>query len=298
MCGVARRRTVAAPTRAGDASGGAAADDDAMEIAREIDGKIEAMKDKATEEINAMIDSDASVAAEIARVKASAARVAEGEIDKVERAEKAKVERAFEEMTAKTGEVQSKAEAAALEAAALKADAVAAAEAKMAALASERAALEAELAKEDAKGAKWATPIDEDAEKVESGKAAALSGVGGAALATPLILSQGGGAISIAIAAASCAVFGVTYRYAVRRDIGNDELKGGVVGAFGLARGLSAADVYLRAAALSGESDFTAYAQAALLTGEGVLMYAFAAIALEQGFQRGFLKPFGEAGEQ
>ena len=273
-------------------------DADAEAVAREIDGRIEALKTQTAEEINAMIDTDASVVEEMARVKASAARVAEGEIDKVERAEKAKVERAFEEMTAKTGEVQSKAEAAAVEAAALKAEAVAAAEAKMAALASERAALEAELAREDAKGAKWATPIDEDAEKIESGKAAALSGVGGAALATPLILSQGGGAISIAIAAASCAVFGVTYRYAVRRDIGNDELKGGVVGAFGLARGLSAADVYLRAAALTGEADFTAYAQAALLTGEGVLMYAFAAIALEQGFQRGFLKPFGEAGKQ
>ena len=89
MCGVARRRAVVAPTtRANAASGGAAADDDAMAIAREIDGTIEAMKDKATEEINAMIDSDASVAAEIARVKASAARVAEGEIDKVERAER------------------------------------------------------------------------------------------------------------------------------------------------------------------------------------------------------------------
>ena len=95
----------------------------------------------------------------------------------------------------------------------------------------------------------------------------------------------------------SCAAFGVTYRYAVRRDVENSELKGGVVGAFGLARGLSAADVYLRAASLEGDLDVASYAQAALLAGQGVLTFAFAALALEQAFERGIVKPFGVASE-
>ena len=101
----------------------------------------------------------------------------------------------------------------------------------------------------------------------------------------------------VGAAALSCAAFGVTYRYAVRRDVENSELKGGVVGAFGLARGLSAADVYLRAASLEGDLDVASYAQAALLAGQGVLTFAFAALALEQAFERGIVKPFGVASE-
>jgi seryl-tRNA synthetase len=215
--------------------------------------------------------------------------------------ERERVRTTFEEVQMKTEASQSKAERAAEETLALKRDAVERAEAKMRALDAERAALREELAKEDASGGngagdKWAdgTSIDEAAEKAESAKSAAVGGASGALLATPLIVSQGGGLVSIGIVAVSCAVFGVTYRYAVRRDLGNNELKGGVVGAFGLARGLSAADVYLRAASLNGDADFATYAQAALLAGQGVLTYAFAALALEQAFARGILKPFGE----
>lgn len=116
-------------------------------------------------------------------------------------------------------------------------------------------------------------------------------------MAAPLLVSQGGGTAAVGAAALSCAAFGVTYRYAVRRDVENSELKGGVVGAFGLARGLSAADVYLRAASLEGDLDVASYAQAALLAGQGVLTFAFAALALEQAFERDIVKPFGVASE-
>ena len=272
--------------------------DGAMEAAEAIDASIEALRAQTAEEIENMISADAGVRAELERVRNDARNVAETEIDKAEEKEKQRIESAFEEVQQKTGAVQSKAEQAAVETARLKAEAVQQAEAKMAALEAEREALRRELEREESRGgAKWSDDsIDEAAEKMESAKAAVLGGAGGGALATPLILSQGGGVVSIGIAAVSCAVFGVTYRYAVRKDLGNNELKGGVVGAFGLARGLSAADVYLRAASLNGDAaGFETYAQAALLAGQGVLMYAFAALALEQGFSQGFLKPFGDA---
>jgi vacuolar-type H+-ATPase subunit E/Vma4 len=269
-----------------------------MEAAEAIDASIEALRAQTAEEIENMISADAGVRAELERVRNDARNVAETEIDKAEEKEKQRIESAFEEVQQKTGAVQSKAEQAAVETARLKAEAVQQAEAKMAALEAEREALRRELEREESRGGvKWSDDsIDEAAEKMESAKAAVLGGAGGGALATPLILSQGGGVVSIGIAAVSCAVFGVTYRYAVRKDLGNNELKCGLVVAYGLARGLSAADVYLRAASLNGDAaGFETYAQAALLAGQGVLMYAFAALALEQGFSQGFLKPFGDA---
>ena len=272
------------------------------EDARAIDDAIETLEARAAREIEAMMTSDAGVRAEAERARRDARDVAEREIEKVEQMERERVRTTFEEVQMKTEASQSRAERAAEETLALKRDAVERAEAKMRALEAERAALREELAKEDASGGdgaggKWVegASIDEAAEKAESAKSAAVGGASGALLATPLIVSQGGGLVSVGIVAVSCAVFGVTYRYAVRRDLGNNELKGGVVGAFGLARGLSAADVYLRAASLNGDADFATYAQAALLAGQGVLTYAFAALALEQAFARGILKPFGEA---
>jgi hypothetical protein len=44
------------------------------------------------------------------------------------------------------------------------------------------------------------------------------------------LLSQGGIVLS-------CLLFGVTYRYIIRRDLGNLQLKSGAVAAFGLVRG-------------------------------------------------------------
>jgi hypothetical protein len=67
----------------------------------------------------------------------------------------------------------------------------------------------------------------------------------------------------------------------------------GAVAAFGLARGLA-----LAADALSGGQEWTpeVLAGAALLTGQSMLMFAFAALALETATARGALKRFGEAG--
>ena len=196
-----------------------------------------------------------------------------------------------------------------------KSEAVLRAEAKMNAIAAEREALAREMdaarggggennemnASSSSSG-KWgstvASDVDEDAERVESGKAGALAALSGTLLSSPLLLSQSTGGAgfgdpvalqSVAGVLVSCLVFGVTYRYAVRDDFGNDQLKGGVVGAFGLTRGLGAADVFLHG---SDASALETWAQAALLVGEGVLVFAFAAVALEAGFKSGALRAF------
>ena len=274
------------------------ADDDAA-TARAIDASIEEMKTLAEDEVEEMMSANEGVRAELARVRRDARGVVARELERAEANEKERVREAFEEAQERTGEAQSKAERAAEEALALKRDAVTRAEAKISALRVEREALREELARDEGEGSgKWADGgIDEAVERVESVKAAVVAGAGGGALAAPLLVSQGGGTAAVGAAALSCAAFGVTYRYAVRRDVENSELKGGVVGAFGLARGLSAADVYLRAASLEGDLDVASYAQAALLAGQGVLTFAFAALALEQAFERGIVKPFGVASE-
>lgn len=257
------------------------------------------MKTLAEDEVEEMMSANEGVRAELARVRRDARGVVARELERAEANEKERVREAFEEAQERTGEAQSKAERAAEEALALKRDAVTRAEAKISALRVEREALREELARDEGEGSgKWADGgIDEAVERVESVKAAVVAGAGGGALAAPLLVSQGGGTAAVGAAALSCAAFGVTYRYAVRRDVENSELKGGVVGAFGLARGLSAADVYLRAASLEGDLDVASYAQAALLAGQGVLTFAFAALALEQAFERGIVKPFGVASE-
>lgn len=69
----------------------------------------------------------------------------------------------------------------------------------------------------------------QDAERLESAKAAAAAAAGGAAAALPLVLSGGTGAgaalLSLAAAGVASALLGVTYRYAVRQDLGNLQLK-------------------------------------------------------------------------
>ena len=48
--------------------------------------------------------------------------------------------------------------------------------------------------------------------------------------------SAGSTALSAAQVAASCLLFGVTFRYVASADASNAQLKGGIVGAFGLVR--------------------------------------------------------------
>lgn len=275
--------------------------DSAAGVPEDPQAAVEAMVD--VDAIKAMISSDPAVRAQEAKIASSARDAASLRVDAQMAEEETKIAREFGgkqgEITGALGAAQ-EAALADLEA---KSAAVLAAEAKMEAIAAERAALVAEAESSGdaspsaALPSKWgstvASDVDEDAERVESAKAGAVAAAAGTLLSLPLLLSQSSDAVvaaeSVAGVLVSCLVFGVTYRYALRDDFGNDQLKGGVVGAFGLARGLGAADVYLHG---SDAARFETWAEAALLAGEGVLVFAFAAAALEAGFRGGFLRAF------
>jgi hypothetical protein len=90
--------------------------------------------------------------------------------------------------------------------------------------------------------------------------------------------------VSGAIALFSGFLFGVTYRYIIRTD-DNPHLKSGAVGAFGLIRGLSQADVGLM---LHGNRWMLA-----LLVGESLLMVAIAQVIVDWSLQKSWIRPFG-----
>jgi hypothetical protein len=92
------------------------------------------------------------------------------------------------------------------------------------------------------------------------------------------------GLVSGAIALLSGFLFGVTYRYIVREDR-NPHLKSGAVGAFGLYRGLSQADVGVL---LHGNPWLLG-----LLVGESMIMVAIAQVILDKCIQQQWIRPFG-----
>jgi hypothetical protein len=73
-------------------------------------------------------------------------------------------------------------------------------------------------------------------------QAAAVSAFAGTLASLPFSLAVEGGLsfgtlLSQAGILVSCALFGVTFRYTMRRDLGNLQLKSGVAAAFGVVRG-------------------------------------------------------------
>jgi hypothetical protein len=150
----------------------------------------------------------------------------------------------------------------------------------------------AEAAADSLAAPKWASAdVDDDLERVESLKAGALAGATGLAASLPLF--SGGGLLAPVSVFASCALFGIVYRYALRKDTGNVHLKGGVVAAFGLVRALPQVEAFLgpeEILILPPSVEQTA--QAALLAGESVLLFALAAAALEAAMKRGVVSTF------
>lgn len=84
--------------------------------------------------------------------------------------------------------------------------------------------------------------INRDEERVESIKAASISAVVGTLAALPISLSRITSyselILPLSITFISCALFGVTFRYAVRRDLDNFQLKSGTSAAFGFVKGI------------------------------------------------------------
>lgn len=87
--------------------------------------------------------------------------------------------------------------------------------------------------------------MGKDEERLESAKAALIAGVIGTLAELPIDLARTTGINSelilpLAIAFVSCALFGVTFRYAIRRDLDNFHLKSGTYAAFGFVKGTTA----------------------------------------------------------
>lgn len=85
--------------------------------------------------------------------------------------------------------------------------------------------------------------MNKDEERLQSVKAASISAVIGTLAELPISLtrvtSNSQLILPLAITFFSCALFGVTFRYAIRRDLDNFQLKSGTSAAFGFVKGTS-----------------------------------------------------------
>ena len=290
--------TASPPRASSDASDAASSD-----AASSIDAEVASMVD--VDALREMITGDPDVARREREMASAAKAAASLRVDAERDSEASEIAREMGTQRAARSSALEASRAAALADLEAKSAALVAAEAELADAARARAEILAETGAAAAAGdpdslsaAKWGSTVpddvDEDAERLQSAKAALVSAVAGTLLTAPLLLSQSGASSLVALESVggvfvSCLVFGVTYRYALRDDLGNRQLKGGVVGAFGLARGLGAADVYLHG---SDAGAVASWAEAALLAGEAVLTFALAGAALEVAFEKDVLKPF------
>ncbi|XP_060206733.1 uncharacterized protein LOC132634723 isoform X1 [Lycium barbarum] len=137
--------------------------------------------------------------------------------------------------------------------------------------------------------------VNRDEERVESIKAASLSAIVGTLAGLPISLSRITSnselILPLSITFISCALFGVTFRYAVRRDLDNFQLKSGTSAAFGVVKGL---------ATLGGGPPFELDAASfwshaldgAVYVSENLLIFLFAGVGLDLCFKLRILSPF------
>lgn len=83
--------------------------------------------------------------------------------------------------------------------------------------------------------------VSRDEERLESVKAASLSAIIGTLAGLPISFTQSTTAsqliLPLAITFISSALFGITYRYTVRRDLDDTQLKTGACAAFAIVKG-------------------------------------------------------------
>ncbi|XP_072999676.1 uncharacterized protein [Typha latifolia] len=137
--------------------------------------------------------------------------------------------------------------------------------------------------------------IDRDRERLESAKAGVVSAIVGSIASLPISFYQATSIPQLLLESfavfISCALFGVTFRYAVRRDIDDVHLKTGAAAAFGFVRGLAAVDVG-KALELDTDSLISLSVDGAVHVAESTLIFFAAAIALDFCFKMRFLSPF------
>ncbi|WVZ65638.1 hypothetical protein U9M48_014967 [Paspalum notatum var. saurae] len=137
--------------------------------------------------------------------------------------------------------------------------------------------------------------IDEDSERLESVKAATVSSIVGVLSNLPISFYEVQDLpqllLQSSIVFISCALFGVTFRYAVRRDLDNIQLKTGAPAAFAFVRGLALLESG-RTLELSTDTLISVALDGAVSVVENIFIFLPAAIALDYCFKMRFLSPF------
>ena len=241
-------------------------------------------------EITDLIDSDPNVLKEIEKLKAESKKVASEAIEKLKTSNENELRETFKKTTDRVVSAQSEAESAAMDELKIQEERMRRAEENLRKAAEETKRLREE-GLEGSGGNEAERRQKKDLDRIESAKAGTISAIGGVLLSLPLALSQfSGNAFNqfadVGATALSCALFGIVYRYAVRENIDDFQLKGGVVGAFGLVRGVGQAEVFMDVASNNGELSFAAFAQAAAICGESVLVFLFAGLCVEAAMTR------------
>ncbi|KAK9145726.1 hypothetical protein Sjap_005629 [Stephania japonica] len=137
--------------------------------------------------------------------------------------------------------------------------------------------------------------IGKDEERWESIKAASVSALVGTLAGLPISFSQATSneqlILPLAITFVSCALFGITFRYTIRRDLDNIQLKSGTSAAFGIVKGLAAlgAGPPLE---LNNASLWSHIVDGATLVSENLFVFLFASVALDYCFKMRLLSPF------
>ncbi|KAK3228150.1 hypothetical protein Dsin_008012 [Dipteronia sinensis] len=137
--------------------------------------------------------------------------------------------------------------------------------------------------------------IDKDLERLESIKAASIAALVGTLAGLPISLTQVTSTsqliLPLAITFVSCALFGVTFRYTIRRDLDNIQLKTGTSAAFGFAKGLGTL-LGGPPLELNTESFLSHAFNGAVYVSENLLIFFFAAVGLDFCFKMRLLSPF------
>ncbi|PKU85710.1 uncharacterized protein LOC110096225 [Dendrobium catenatum] len=132
-------------------------------------------------------------------------------------------------------------------------------------------------------------------ERLESIKAASISSIVGTLASLPLSLYQATNftvfSLHTTIIFIGTALFGVTFRYTIRRDIDNFQLKTGTSAAFGIIKGLAEIESG-KPVELNLASFVSHCIDGAVSVSENIIIFVAAAIALDFCFKMRLLSPF------
>lgn len=137
--------------------------------------------------------------------------------------------------------------------------------------------------------------IKKNAERLESIKASLISAIVGTLAGSPISLTQVNSIseliLSLAITLISCALYGITYRYVMRRDLEDIHLKSGVAAAFGVVKGLAILGAGPPLELNAGSLLSHAY-DGAISVSENLLIFLLATVALDFFIKLKILSPF------